>query len=308
MSRFVVTADAMGVPTVEVPLPLVWDLAQCFHAEEITVAYDHANNHVQVNFPGWDALTVQNILDGASVPGASATEGFASWPGLHSAGHVSEDVFADRPETPAAMGNQKFNAAPSARTTLFLDPNSSTSDSSASEKLTIGRALADMRAVMEDMTPAQQNRLTELVCGLQATLAAERLCFHKLFEAAPDGYVATDLDGNIQHANAAMHQLLQVPPPALKGKLLPTLFTPGSRILLRQRMRLLRLDTAEIQSCPDFQAHIVASGERRIPVSVRMIGIASEDPGLSTLRWLIRDTSVPGLPVKYSPSCERSAS
>ncbi len=94
MSRFVVAADVMGIPTTQVPVPLLSDLAKFFPADEIVVTYHHATNHVMVKFPGWDAPAVQRLLDELSVETDPAFQGYVTWPGLHGAadGAPAEDA------------------------------------------------------------------------------------------------------------------------------------------------------------------------------------------------------------------------
>ncbi len=262
MNRFIVTADALGVPSAQVPLSLVWNLAQYFPAEKMVVAYHHETNHVLVNFPGWDAPTVQHILDEIIAAPASVCEGLTAWPRLHS---------IDR--------EMDFSATMNSTANTHEELQNSTS----------GSVLAQMRGLMAGMTPDQQDRLSQLVCNLKSTLAAERLCFRKLFEAAPDGYVATDFEGNIQHANQAMHQLLKVKAPHLEGQPMLMFFAPYSKALIQQRLRLLRSGICEIEPYTDMAAQLVLCDENHRTVSMRLIALKSDDAAHSTIRWLIRD-------------------
>src|SRR5262249_23054772 len=52
----------------------------------------------------------------------------------------------------------------------------------------------------------------------RAALDAERLRYRELFELAPDAYLVTDADGNVQEANRAATGLLKIEKRFLVGK------------------------------------------------------------------------------------------
>ena len=275
MSRFVVAADVMGIPTTQVPVPLLSDLAKFFPADEIVVTYHHATNHVMVKFPGWDAPAVQRLLDELSVETDPAFQGYVTWPGLHG----------------AADGAPAEDAERAGKSNRFIESDFVERDTKETGHRATCDVLGEIREVMEEMTVSQQDKLSRLVCGLKTALAAERMCFDKLFESAPDGYVATDMNSGIQHANGAMYQLLQVKAPHLQGVPLVMFFTPGSQVLVLQRLRLLRTGISERQPFTDIQAKIVLGDEKRASVLVRLIAIKLPDEASSSIRWLIRQTA-----------------
>jgi PAS domain-containing protein len=289
MNRFLVTADAMGVPTAQVPLPLVWNLTKLFPAEKIVVTYHHETNHVLVTFPGWDPPTVQTLLDDLHAATAPLSQGFATWPGLHTPVPETPELPAElREEIELAAFDRKSETGHLGTTDLRIETEAIASAHHESRGPTTGSVLVKMRALMEGLTPTQQDRVAALVFDLITTLAAERLCFRKLFESGPDGYAATDFEGNIKHANAAMQQLLHVSTPHLDGKHLLSFFTPHSKALIQQRLRLLRTGISESQPFTDIQAQITVCEKTTRSVSMRLIAIKSHDPALSTIRWLIR--------------------
>lgn len=292
MNRIIVTADARGDPMAQIPVPLLWDLAKRIPPEKLHVVYQHATNRVQVKFLGCEAPAVQMILDALVADTASGYGGLATWPGLHADGRESHDAPAETHEALEAAGfHRRSEAGNAGKADRFAGSASMVSERSVMREPTTGSILTEMREVMAGLAQAQQDRLSRLVCSLKSTLAAERLCFNKLFEAAPDGYLATDFAGSIQHANAAMYELLQVQSPRLEGQSLLMFFTPASRALVLQRLRLLRTGISESQPFTNMQAQFTLCDGRFVSVSMRVIAIRSEDAALSTLRWLIRDRS-----------------
>ncbi|MEI8196395.1 MAG: PAS domain-containing protein [Phycisphaerae bacterium] len=290
MTRLMVTANALGVPTALVPLPLLWYLARRFPTKKIVTAYDHATNQVLVDFPGWEAPAVQYMLDELSTPPTSRYADLATWPGQRSDRHENPRACAERR---VALEAAWFD--PESDAECLETPESGVELDSWADPCrdlrnpTTGSVLAELRTLMTGLTTRQQDQLTDLVGDLKSTLAAERLCFHQLFEAAPDGYAATDLEGNIQHANQALYQWLQVDAPRLDGMPLLMFFTPGSKTLVGQCLKLLSAGDAECQAYADIRAQITLSDDHEMSVSMRLIAIKAPDSAYSTVRWLIRD-------------------
>jgi PAS domain S-box-containing protein len=266
MNRFLVTADDMGAPTAHVPLPMLHSLTKLFPAEKIVLTYHQQTDHVRVTFPGRDPPAVQTILDDLHST-VSPPQRFAKWPGLH--------VPAAQPPKPNETSESGCNEPP--------HPQSGTE--------TTGGVLTKLRSAMSTLNALQQDCMAALIFDLMASVAVERHCFAKLFEASPDGYVATDFDGTVQHANKSMYQLLQIDPPHLNGKPLLMFFTPHSKALIQQRLRLLRTGISENQPYTDVQAQLMQRDDERLAVSLRVIAIKSQDSAHSTIRWLIRNES-----------------
>ena len=109
----------------------------------------------------------------------------------------------------------------------------------------------------------------------------ERLRYQDLFEAAPDGYVVTDLEGRVVEANDAAVRLLQVPLSTLQGTLFVT--RVASRDVPRWTQWLHSshgVGTAEL--------HLRRRGERSFPAAITRTTI-SGDGGTSTgFRWSIQ--------------------
>jgi PAS domain S-box-containing protein len=292
MTRVMVTANAVGVPTALVPLPMLWYLARRFPTKNIVTAYDHATNRALVNFPGWDAPAVQYVLDELSAPPIGRYAEVAPWPAHSSDRHENSEAPSRRGAAPEPMQVDEESPARSADAwARGVEPGAPAEACRPGPDPATDGARAQMRALMEGLSALQQERLSDLVCELKSTLAAERLCFHQLFEVAPDGYVATDLDGNIQHANEAMYQWLRLKAPRLEGMPLLMFFTPCSKAVVGQCLRLLSTGAYECQPFAEVHARIALGDEHAMPVSMRLIPIAAADAVRSTIRWLIRDVS-----------------
>lgn len=263
MSRFIVATNDMGIPTAYLPLPFFSRLAERFSTEALSAVYHHDTNHVRVNFPGLDTLSVQRHLDALTATAAPTSAGLATWPGLHSAPpnslHHSDGTC---PATDADTGD--------------VDSPSTAS------------ILSRLRPILDTLTPARQSRLTQLVVDLQAALAAERLCLHAFFEASPDALASTDPAGIIQHANPALCHLLQTDAADLEGKSLLIFFSQRSQSPILQRLRLLRTGLSEQEPFTAMDAQLTLPDATQCSVFIRIIAITAPRSPLATIRWLIR--------------------
>ncbi len=274
MSRFVVTPDALGVPVAHVPLPMMWDLAQMISLDTLVVAYQHATNQVLVNFPGADVPTVQHILDELDVSTDLATEAapYEVGPALHSGRHAARMTQLGSTD----FKNEKPIPAGGAPALEEYSINDGT-----------GSVLSRLRNAMRGLTPAQQNNISTLLYKMKTELAVETRCFRALFEAAPDGYVATDLEGTIQHANRSMYNLLRIHAARLEGQLLFKFFTPDSQTLIQRHLRLFQTTLSQTAQVNDLQAQMSLC-DATVSVALRFIAIKCDDAAYSTIRWLVR--------------------
>ncbi|MGB3201206.1 MAG: PAS domain-containing protein, partial [Nodosilinea sp.] len=99
-------------------------------------------------------------------------------------------------------------------------------------------ALKELYFVLEELHTADDelNRQNQALSASQFELDAERQRYQTLFDLAPDGYLVTDQQGKIYHANRAASQLLAVPQPNLVGKPLVVLIDQRDRPQLQQRL------------------------------------------------------------------------
>jgi PAS domain S-box-containing protein len=102
-------------------------------------------------------------------------------------------------------------------------------------------ALGELRTTLEELQVAEEElrRQAESQDDLRTAVEGERQYYFELFDAAPDAYVVTDMDGRIRAANQAAAQLLNVAGQWLAGKPLSIYFAADSRRGLRQRLQKL---------------------------------------------------------------------
>jgi len=130
----------------------------------------------------------------------------------------------------------------------------------------------------------QQNR--ELTEKYRKADGAHRH-YRRLFEHAPDGFLATDLAGTIQQANHAAASLLRLPERELTGKSL-ILFVSG-RDRKRLESHLSKLQS--LPACRDGELQIQMQPARGKPFDAAMMvqPIPSLEPSRIDLLWTLRD-------------------
>ena len=146
------------------------------------------------------------------------------------------------------------------------------------------RNLADLQQAKEELL-GQHN---ELRAAHQA-LETERLRYRDLFDFAPDGYLVTDLEGQIEEANHAAAALLGARIESVTGRKLVHFVAQGSRDAFQARLqRLAKDDASKVQ---DWQFDICAQTGTLFPatLSVRVVRNASGLP--VSIRWLVRDVT-----------------
>jgi PAS domain S-box-containing protein len=141
-------------------------------------------------------------------------------------------------------------------------------------------ACEELRVVDEELR--QQNE--ELIAS-RSQVEAERARYQELFDLAPDGYVVTDLGGDIQEANRAASELLGVASEHLVGKPL------GIYVLEAERSRYVAelgsLKTGKPRA--SWETRLQPRGAEPFPAAVTA-AVAHNAAGESAgLRWLIRD-------------------
>src|SRR5262245_58339125 len=148
-------------------------------------------------------------------------------------------------------------------------------------------ALEEVRVADEEL--AAQNE--ELLAAREA-LEAERHRYQRLFDSAPDGYLATDLGGKILDANRAASELLNTSVKTLAGKPLVVFVSGHDRAAFRSL--LARLGAGERVS--DWEVAL----QPRDGSPITALLTAAPEPSLwlgsgaavSRLLWIVRDVSV----------------
>lgn len=130
----------------------------------------------------------------------------------------------------------------------------------------------------------QQNE--ELIMAREA-LELERQRYQELFELAPDGYLVTDANGNIQEANRAATLLLNAQPLFLVGKPL-SLF-----IVQQERDRFYSLLTrlSQVERVQEWEVCLQPRNRTPFDAALTVTPVCDRTNKLITLRWLLRDIS-----------------
>jgi PAS domain S-box-containing protein len=142
--------------------------------------------------------------------------------------------------------------------------------------------LAELETAKSEL--ARQN--VELVAN-RATLEFERGRYEELFNFAPDGYVVTNLKGDIQDANVAACRLLNRAEQSLIGLPFAQFFAQEDRRQLHE-LPLAKPDPSE--KAERVEAVLLSlNGAEPIPCALRVNAISDARGVVIGLRWSIRD-------------------
>lgn len=142
--------------------------------------------------------------------------------------------------------------------------------------------LAELTASQEEVQKQNQ----ELIATHQA-LEQERQRYQELFNFAPDAYLVTDIQGNIQEANQAAATLLGVPQTYLVGKPLIGFVIDSDRKTFSTQLLQLK----QLQRLQDWEVQL-QRGKGSPFFAAITVAIVLDPNGKSVgLRWLIRDIS-----------------
>ncbi len=150
-------------------------------------------------------------------------------------------------------------------------------------------ALEELGASLEELQVSQEllHLQNQELLEAHAALEIERQRYRELFEFAPDGYLISDIEGNIQEANHAASVLLNVPQQQLMGQSL-TVFVPARLrpTFCDELSRLHRLGRLQ-EWITQLQPY------RASPFDAALTVTTVSDPNgeIAGLRWLLRDIS-----------------
>jgi formate hydrogenlyase transcriptional activator len=142
-------------------------------------------------------------------------------------------------------------------------------------------AISRLRAMQADLI-AQKEALT--AAQLEAQEHSQR--YVDLFQSAPDGYVVTDLEGNIREANCASSRLLKVAPGKLVGQSLASFVVGRDNLAFWQQL----LATTEVSQGP-WQATLQSEDGAPFPAELSAARFAGTPNNPAGLRWSIRDVT-----------------
>lgn len=160
----------------------------------------------------------------------------------------------------------------------------------------------DCRRIREanDRVKAVEKRLRESHRDLSGAREIENTLhrYRDLFDAAPDAYLITDMEGVIREANQAASLLLGTERQRLPGLPLVSLTDEGDRRRLRGWLSDVRRARLPLRWQMRMRPHA------RPPFWTEVAAILARDPagGPSTLRWVLREVADPHqAPVVHAP-------
>ncbi len=151
------------------------------------------------------------------------------------------------------------------------------------------RRFAELETAVEALEVADQELAVqnEELAATQEALEGERRRYRELFEAAPDGYLVTDLAGVVHEANEAACRLLNVSRRGLSGKPLAVFVGEAHRAAFRAL--LPRLAGGERVS--EWEIALERRGGERFPAALSAGRERGAGGQRGELRWLLRDVS-----------------
>lgn len=149
------------------------------------------------------------------------------------------------------------------------------------------QANEELQTMLEELHVAEEElrQQNEELLKSQQAIELERLRYLDLFEFAPDGYLVTDIKGNIQEANRAAGSLLGVEQQRLIGKPL-TIFIP------QQERQSFRIRLVGLQQVQDWEIQLQPRDGDPFPAMLAVSSIKDLEGEQIGLRWLIRDISL----------------
>jgi len=151
----------------------------------------------------------------------------------------------------------------------------------------VARRSQGERILQAKLAKAELARQNEELVASRATLEFERLRYEELFNFAPDGYVVTNLTGEIQDVNVAACRLLLREPELLLGLPFAEFFSPSDREKL---LELPHLKPEPSEQAERMEAALQPTNDGdKIPCALRVNAITDARGIVVGLRWSIRD-------------------
>ena len=148
-------------------------------------------------------------------------------------------------------------------------------------------ALRELYLVLEELqaTDLELQQQNQSLLEAQQQLDLERQRYRTLFELAPDGYLVTDRQGKIFHANQAAATLLAVPQANLVDKPLIVFVDPADRPQFLAR--LAQPDDGD----QDWEVLITRRHEASVAVAITTARVKGDRGQGVALLWSLRDIS-----------------
>ncbi|MBD1921948.1 PAS domain S-box protein [Microcoleus sp. FACHB-831] len=136
-----------------------------------------------------------------------------------------------------------------------------------------------------EITLEEQHIVVEELAANRQQLEAERQRYQDLFAFAPDGYLVTDENGNIQEANLAAGNLLNVAPNFLLHKPLAAFIVMEDRQVFRTKLSQLQ----QLDGVQEWEVRLQPRGGEPFDASLRVSHIRNQTSKPRKLRYLVRD-------------------
>lgn len=145
-------------------------------------------------------------------------------------------------------------------------------------------ALKELYFVLEELHAADEelHQQNLALAASQFEVKVERQRYQALFELAPDGYLVTDHQGKIHHANQAASRLLAVPQSALVGKPLIVLIDEGDRAQFQQRL-------LHPHSTAPWEITLTARHAQPLTLAITTNYLKDNRRRSTTILWSLRD-------------------
>jgi PAS domain S-box-containing protein len=148
------------------------------------------------------------------------------------------------------------------------------------------RTNQELQTTLEELQVAEEElrQQNEELTATRQLLELERQHYQDLFESAPDGYLVTDVKGNIQQANRAAAALLGVEQDLLAGKPLIVYIAKADREAFQTQL-------TQLQQIRDWEISLKPRKGLPFPVAIAVNSINDERGQQVGWRWSMRDIS-----------------
>lgn len=141
-----------------------------------------------------------------------------------------------------------------------------------------------MQVTLEELqvAEAEVRSSNEELANARKAVELERQRYQDLFEQAPDGYLVTDIWGNIQTANRAAAALLRVKKNYLVGK-------PLINYIAALERQVFQTQLAQLQQVQDWEVYLQPRKGTAFPVTIAATSMHDSLGQLLGWRWLLHD-------------------
>jgi PAS domain S-box-containing protein len=181
--------------------------------------------------------------------------------------------------------SQQMRAVGERVSTLLQNAHSN----SAQHPELLPEALEELSASLEELRMSQEvlHQQNQELLEAHAALEGERQRYRELFEFAPDGYLITDIEGNVQEANYAASLLLKVPQKYLIGKPLTVFMPEPERRAFWNELERLR----QVERSQEWITRLQPRDAPAFDAALTVTTVINSQGSLVGLRWLLRDIS-----------------